>query len=97
MRVSIFGLSRVYYERPMVIDSVNLKLRQIARFSSNMILDEISSSKCCLHEERPLYQKHMVTSHFSWWQPSQSFILRLVHNQFGATDAPILDFGQKDC
>ena len=32
---------RVYYERPVVIDSPNLKLRQIARFSSNMILDVV--------------------------------------------------------
>ena len=39
---------RVYYERPMVIDSLNLKLRQIARFSSNGILDEMSSAKCRL-------------------------------------------------
>ena len=40
---------RVYYERPMVIDSLNLKPRQIAIFSSNMILDEMSSAKChCL-------------------------------------------------
>ena len=39
---------RVYYERPVVIDSLNLKLRQIARFSSNVILDEMSSTKCRL-------------------------------------------------
>ena len=61
---------RVYYERPMVIDSLNLKLTQIARFSSNMIL-EMSSAKCRLlfgifliaqHKERPLYHVHMVTS-----------------------------------
>ena len=39
---------RVYYERPMVIDSLNLKLRQIARFSSNVILDEMSTVKCSL-------------------------------------------------
>ena len=38
----------VYYERPMVIDILNLKLRQIVRFSSNVILDEISSAKCHL-------------------------------------------------
>ena len=62
---------RVYYERPMVSGSLNLKLRQIARFSSNMILDEMSSAKCHLlfgffliaqHEERPLYHIHVVTS-----------------------------------
>ena len=41
------GLS-LYYEKPMVIDSLNLKLRQIARFSSNVILDEMSSAKCHL-------------------------------------------------
>ena len=37
----------VYYERPMpmVIDSLNLKLRQIVRFSSNVILEEMSSAK----------------------------------------------------
>ena len=29
----------------MMIDSLNLKLRQIARFSSNVILDEMSSTK----------------------------------------------------
>ena len=55
----------------MVIDSLNLKLRQIARFSSNMILDEMSSAKCHLlfgifflivqHKERPVYHVHMVT------------------------------------
>ena len=39
---------RVYYEIPVVIDSVNLKMRQIARFLSNMILDEMSSAKCHL-------------------------------------------------
>ena len=32
----------------MVIDSPNVKLRQIARFSSNVILDEMSSAKCRL-------------------------------------------------
>ena len=50
----------------MVIDSLNLKLRQIARFSSNVVLDEVSSAKCRLlqHEERPLYHIHMVTSRF---------------------------------
>ena len=53
---------RVYYERPMVINSLNLKLSQIARFSSNVILDEMSSAKCRLYEERPLYHIHMVTS-----------------------------------
>ena len=37
---------RVYYERPMVIDSLNLKLRQIAKFLLNVILDDISSAKC---------------------------------------------------
>ena len=61
---------RVYYERPMLIDSLNFKLRQIVRFLSNMILDKMSSAKCCLlfgifliaqHEERPLYHIHMVT------------------------------------
>ena len=30
---------------------------------------------------------------FFWWQPSQSLILGPAHNQFGAADAPILDFG----
>ena len=55
----------------MVINSLNLKLRQIARFSSNMIFDDMSSTKCCLllkffliaqHEERPIYRIHVVTS-----------------------------------
>ena len=32
---------RVYYERPMMTDILNLKLRQIARFALNLILDEI--------------------------------------------------------
>ena len=40
LRLLVF---RVYYKRPMVIDSQNLKLRQTARFSSNVILDEMSS------------------------------------------------------
>ena len=39
---------QVYYERPMVTDSLNLKLRQIARISSNVILDEMLSAKCHL-------------------------------------------------
>ena len=30
-------------------------------------------------------------------QPSQLFILGPAHNQFGATDTLILDFGYKDC
>ena len=40
--------SCIYCERPMVIDSLNLK--QIARFSSNVIsvLDKMSNAKCCL-------------------------------------------------
>ena len=62
---------RVYYERPVVIDSLNLELRQIARFSSNMILNEMSSAKYRLlfrfflivqHKEWPLYHPQMVTS-----------------------------------
>ena len=57
---------RVYYERAMVIDSLNLKLRQIARPLSNMILDEMSSAfwnifLIAQHKERPLYHVHMVT------------------------------------
>ena len=52
----------------MVIDSPNLKLRQIVRLSSNVILDEMLSAQCCLlfgifliaqHKERPLYHIHM--------------------------------------
>ena len=48
----------------MEIDRLILKLGQIARFSSNMVLDEMLSAKCRLpfwiflivqHEERPLY------------------------------------------
>ena len=38
----------VYYERPMVIYGLNLKLRQIARLSSNVILNEMLSAKCHL-------------------------------------------------
>ena len=62
---------RVYYERPVVINSLNLKLRQIARFSSNVILDEMHLLNviCFLeffliaqHEERPLCHVHVVTS-----------------------------------
>ena len=48
----------------MVVDSLNLKLRQIARFSSNVNFDEMSSAKCRRQEERPLYDIHMVTSLF---------------------------------
>ena len=61
-QLNIWLVFRVYYERPMVIGSLYLKLRQIVRFSSNMILDEMSSAKCRLHEERPLYHIHVVTS-----------------------------------
>ena len=57
----------------MVIDSLTLKLRQIARFSSNVILDEMSSAKCRLLFgffffffffliAEPLYHVHIVTS-----------------------------------
>ena len=42
--VSFFLVFRVCYERPKVIDSLNLKLRQIAGFLSNVILDEMSSA-----------------------------------------------------
>ena len=52
-----------------MIDSLNLKLRQIARLSSNVILDEMSSAfwnfflfLIAQHEERPLYRVRMVTS-----------------------------------
>ena len=50
-------------------------LTKIARFLSNVILDEISSAKCHLlfeiflsaqDEERPLYHVHMVTCHFKF-------------------------------
>ena len=50
----VVGLSSLLRKSYMVIDSLNLKLRQIARFSSNVIFDEMSSAKCRLHEERPL-------------------------------------------
>ena len=59
----------------MVIDSLNLKLRQIARFLSNVILNEMSSAKCLLlfgivliaqHEERPLYHVQLLTSRLSF-------------------------------
>ena len=60
---------RVNYERPMVIDSLNLKLRQIARFSLNMILDEMLNVICfweffliVQHGERSFYHIHIVTS-----------------------------------
>ena len=67
------GVSERYIARLLftVIDSLNLKLRQIARFSSNMILDEMSSAECHLlfgffwivqHKEKPLYH---VTSLYS--------------------------------
>ena len=67
-----FLVFRVYYENPMVINSLNLKLRKIPGFPSNVILDEMSSAKCCLllgiffffiaqHEERRLYDIHTVT------------------------------------
>ena len=58
----------------MVIDSLKRKLRQIARFSSNMISAEMSSGHLlnvvCFffffliaqHEEKPLYHTHVVTS-----------------------------------
>ena len=47
----------------MVINSLNLKLRQIVRFSSNVILDEMSSAFwnffwIAQHEERPPYNIH---------------------------------------
>ena len=73
MLIGLLSLLR----KTMVIDSLNLNLRQIARFSSNVILDGMSSAKCCLfffilfklliffiaqHEERPLYHVQMVTS-----------------------------------
>ena len=47
-KIQSFLAFRVYYERPMVIDSLNLKLRQITRFLSNVILDEMSFAECHL-------------------------------------------------
>ena len=41
------SLLNCHSERPMAIDSLNLKLRQVVRFSSNVILDEMSA-KCLL-------------------------------------------------
>ena len=38
----------------MVLDSLNLKLRQIARFSSNLILDEMLSAKCLTRRKTTL-------------------------------------------
>ena len=61
----------------MVIDSLNLKLRQIVRFLSDVVLNEMSSAKCHLlfgiffliaqHEERPLYHVNVVTSRLLQW------------------------------
>ena len=55
-----------------LINNLNLKLRKIARFLSNVVLDEMSSAKYRLlfgisfwiaqHEERPFYHIHVVTS-----------------------------------
>ena len=39
---------RVYYERPVVIDSLSLKLRKNVRLSSNVVLDEMMFAKCHL-------------------------------------------------
>ena len=70
---SILLVFRVFYKRPMVIDSLNLKLRQIVRFSSNVILDEMTAECYLLFgfffliaqlEERALYHVQIVTSHF---------------------------------
>ena len=57
MLTNVFLVFRVNDERPVVIDSLKQKLRQM-RDSSDMILDEMLSAKCRLlqHEERPLYQ-----------------------------------------
>ena len=64
----VTGLSSLL-RKTMVIDSLNLKLRQIARFSSNVILDEPSSANLFFliaqHEERPVYHIHMLTSLFT--------------------------------
>ena len=49
----IFGLLS-FYERLMVLDSLNLRLRQIARFSSNVILDEMLSAKCLTRRKTTL-------------------------------------------
>ena len=49
-------------------------------------------SHICLYSHPPYFNTFLVL-----WQPSQSLILGLVPNQFGATDAPILYFGHWDC
>ena len=72
MKLDLNSLLLVFrvYERSVVIDSLNLKLRQIARLSSNVISDDMSSAKYCLpflmaqHEERSIYHAHVVTSGF---------------------------------
>ena len=80
---------RVYYERPMVIDSLNLKLRQIVRFSSNMILNEMSSaflkiffffSLIAQHEERPLY--HFTCGNFSFYRLVRQFASTAVYRAY---------------
>ena len=53
---------QVYNERPMVIGSLNLKLRQIVKFSSNVILDEMSSAKC-----RLLFLVNTKKDHFTMY------------------------------
>ena len=56
---------KFYKQRPMVIDNLNLKLRQIARFSSNVVLDELSSAQCRLLLE--FFLLSMKKDHFTMY------------------------------
>ena len=45
------------------------------------------------------FKQHLKLKHFYfyfWWLPSQSLILGPAHNQFGATDDPILELRHWD-
>ena len=65
---------RVYYERPMVMNSLNLKLRQIARFLSNVILDEMSSAKCRLLFERRMTTLQCTCGNFWFFSLTLTFL-----------------------
>ena len=60
--------------------------------------DDDTAERISRSSSQGLCVLHSVLPQFMFWlQPSKSLILESVHNQFGATDATILDFEHLDC
>ena len=60
--------------------------------------DDDTAERISRSSSQGLCVMHSVLPQFVFWlHPLQSLILESVHNQFGATDATILDFEHLDC